>query len=107
MKIKIIDEMNDRYLSDIMNESNTVYVKPGVYAMSTRKIESLIKIAELQKYYQCNPVRFISDFFGIELIDAQAWIVQRSWNCPNVLVVATRGLGKSAIIDLIIMSEGM
>lgn len=48
MKIKIIDEMNDRYLSDIMNESNTVYVKPGVYAMSTRKIESLIKIAELQ-----------------------------------------------------------
>ena len=91
----------------MFNSSNTVYVKPGVYAMSTRKIESLIKIAELQKYYQCNPVRFIDDFFNIELIDAQAWIVQRSWNCPNVLVVATRGLGKSTVIDLILMSKGM
>ena len=107
MKIKIVEEMNDEYLSDLVNGGNTVYVKPGIYAMSTRKIEALIKIAELQKYYQCNPVRFISDFFGIELIDAQAWIVQRSWNCPNVLVVATRGLGKSTIIDLIIMSKGM
>lgn len=105
--IKIIDDMDDSYLSEMFKSNHTVYVRPGVYAMSTRKIESLIKIAELQKYYQCNPVRFISDFFGIELLDAQAWIVQRSWNCPNVLVVATRGLGKSTVIDLILMSKGM
>lgn len=90
-KIKIVEEMNDEYLENMFTDYDTVYVKPGVYAMSTRKLESLVKIAELQRYYQCNPVRFISDFFGIELIDAQAWIVQRSWNCPNVLVVATRG----------------
>lgn len=106
-KIKIVEEMQDEYLADMFNGNNTIYVKPGIYAMSTRKIESLIKIAELQKYYQCNPVRFIDDFFNIELIDAQAWIVQRSWNCPNVLVVATRGLGKSTVIDLILMSKGM
>lgn len=106
-KIKIVEEMHDEYLASMFNNNNVIYVKPGVYAMSTRKLESLIKIAELQKYYQCNPVKFISDFFGIELIDAQAWIVQRSWNCPNVLVVATRGWGKSTIIDLIIMSKGM
>ena len=105
--IKIIEDMDDSYLSEMFKSNHTVYVRPGVYAMSTRKIESLIKIAELQKYYQCNPVRFISDFFGIELLDAQAWIVQRSWNCPNVLVVATRGLGKSTVIDLILMSKGM
>lgn len=106
-KIKIVEEMQDEYLEEMFSGNNTIYVKPGVYAMSTRKIESLIKIAELQKYYQCNPVRFIDDFFNIELIDAQAWIVQRSWNCPNVLVVATRGLGKSTVIDLILMSKGM
>ena len=106
-KIKIVEEMTDEYLSDMFSDNNIIYVKPGVYALSSRKIESLIKIAELQKYYQCNPVRFINDFFNIELIDAQAWIVQRSWNCPNVLVVATRGLGKSTVIDLILMSKGM
>ena len=105
-KIKIVSDMQDEYIGSVF-DNNAVYVKPGVYAMSSRKIESLIKISELQKYYQCNPVRFISDFFGIELIDAQAWIVQRSWNCPNVLVVATRGLGKSTVIDLILMSKGM
>lgn len=106
-KIKIVEEMHDEYLADMFNGRNTIYVKPGIYAMSTRKIESLMKIAELQKYYQCNPVKFIDDFFNIELIDAQAWIVQRSWNCPNVLVVATRGLGKSTVIDLILMAKGM
>lgn len=106
-KIKIINEIQDEDLYKMFNDDNVVYVKPGVYAMSSRKIESLIKIAVIQKYYQCNPVRFINDFFNIELIDAQAWIVQRSWNCPNVLVVATRGLGKSTVIDLILMSKGM
>ena len=88
-------------------QENTIYVKPGVYTLSSRKLESLIKIAELQKYYQCNPVRFINDFFNIELLDAQAWIIQRSWTCPNVLLVCTRGFGKSTIIDIMIMAKDM
>lgn len=88
-------------------QDKTIYIKPQEHSLSTRKLEGLIKIANLQKYYQCNPVRFINDFFGIELLDVQAWIVQRAWNCPNVLVVATRGLGKSTIIDLTLMAKGM
>ena len=88
-------------------QGKTIYVKPGVYAMSQRKIEGLIKIANVQKYYQCNPVRFINDFFGIELLDAQAWVIQRSWTCPNVLLVCTRGFGKSTIIDIMIMAKDM
>lgn len=88
-------------------QGKIIFVKPGVYAMSSRKIEGLVKIANLQKYYQCNPVRFINDFFNIELLDAQAWIIQRSWNCPNVLLVCTRGFGKSTIIDIMIMAKDM
>ena len=88
-------------------QENTIYVKPGIYALSSRKLESLIKIAELQKYYQCNPVKFINDFFNIELLDAQAWIIQRSWTCPNVLLVCTRGFGKSTVIDIMIMAKDM
>ena len=96
------------YFTELKNnciQGDTIYVQPGTYSLSTRKIESFKKIAYLQKYYQCNPVRFINDFFGIQLLDAQAWIVQRSWNCPNVMVLATRGIGKSTIIDLIIMAK--
>ena len=106
-KFKIVEDIEDSELSSIFNDEYTVFVKPGSYAMSTRKLESLIYIAKLQKYYQCNPVRFIDDFFNIELLDAQAYVVQRTWNCPNVLVLASRGFGKSTVIDLILMSKDM
>lgn len=67
-KIKIVEDMHDEYLENMFTDYDTVYVKPGVYAMSTRKLESLVKIAELQRYYQCNPVRFISDFLVLNLL---------------------------------------
>ena len=107
-KFQIIENIEeDEDLLSMFSADNVVYVKPGVYAMSTRKLESLIKIAYIQKYYQCNPVRFIDNFFNIELLDAQAYIVQRTWNCPNVLVLASRGFGKSTVIDLIVMAKDM
>lgn len=106
-KFKIVERIKDDWLNSIFDDEYTVYVKPGSYAMSTRKLESLIYIAKIQKYYQCNPVRFIDDFFNIELLDAQAYVVQRTWNCPNVLVLASRGFGKSTVIDLILMSKDM
>lgn len=104
---KIVDEIKDEWLDTIFDDDSVIYVKPGNYAMSTRKLESLLYIAKLQRYYQCNPVRFINDFFNIELLDAQAYIVQRTWNCPNVLVLASRGFGKSTVIDLILMAKDM
>ena len=84
-----------------------IFVKPIDYPMSTRKIESLMTIAEMQKYFQCNPVRFIDIMFNIELLDGQALMVMKSWNCPNVLDVCTRGYGKSTVIDLELMSKDM
>jgi len=111
--------IHPKYLKDISSgvqvveftnqavQTNKVYVKPGIYAMSNRKVESLIRIAEVQKYYQCNPVRFISDWFGIELLDVQAWIITRSWTCGHVLIVASRGIGKSTVIDLMLMAKDM
>ena len=103
----ITDSLDMIKYDDQCIQEDIIYVKPGTYAMSSRKIESLVKIAYMQKYYQCNPVRFINDFFNIELLDAQAWIVQQSWTCPNVLLVCSRGFGKSTLIDIIIMSKDM
>ena len=107
IRFKIVDEIKDEWLATLFDDDSVVYVKPGIYAMSTRKLEALFYIAKLQKYYQCNPVKFINDFFNIELLDAQAYIVQRTWNCPNVLVLASRGFGKSTVIDLILMAKDM
>ena len=101
---------NDLYLEEIYNlclQGDIIYVKPGQYVLSNTKIQMLTRIAEMQKYYQQNPVRFIKDFFNIELLDAQAWIVQQSWTCPNVLLTCSRGFGKSTLIDLILMAKDM
>lgn len=84
-----------------------IFVKPITYPMSSRKIESLLEISKMQKYFQCNPIKFIDVMFNIEPLDSQALIIQKTWICPNSLIVATRGLGKSTIIDLSIMSKGM
>ena len=107
IKFKIVDSIADEELTSIFDDTTTVYVRPGVYAMSDRKLESLINIAWIQKYYQCNPVRFIDDFFNITLLDAQAYIVARTWNCPNVMVLASRAFGKSTVIDLMLMAKDM
>ena len=104
---KIVKDIDAEDLMSMFEDETIVYVKPSVYAMSERKLESLINIAKIQKYYQCNPVRFIEDFFNITLLDAQAFIVQRTWNCPNVLVLASRAFGKSTVIDLILMAKDM
>ena len=108
----MVSNMKDEKLINISLNNECIqgfdiYVKPGVYALSSKKLESLKRIAWLQKYYQCNPVRFIDDFFNIELIDVQAWILQQAWTCPNVLLVMTRGAGKSTLIDLFIMAKDM
>jgi hypothetical protein len=82
-----------------------IYVKPVNYPLSQRKIESLLEIAKMQKYFQCNPVQWIDTMYNIELIDSQALMVERSWICPHFLAVCTRGLGKTTIIDLELMAK--
>lgn len=84
-----------------------IFVRPINYPMSNRKIEALLEIAKMQKYFQCNPVRMIDTMFNIELLDSQALAIQKTWICPNSLLVCTRGWGKSTVIDLSIMAKGM
>lgn len=84
-----------------------IFIKPINYPLSSRKIEALLEIANMQKYFQCNPVKMIDIMFNIELLDSQALAVQKTWICPNALLVCTRGWGKSTVIDLSLMAKGM
>lgn len=84
-----------------------IFVKPIDYPMSTKKIESLLEIAKIQKYFQCNPVAAIDILFNIELMDSQALAVERIWFTENCLLVCTRGWGKSTVIDLTTMAKDM
>lgn len=68
-----------------------IFVKPIDYPMSTKKIESLLEISKIQKYFQCNPVAAIDRFFNIELLDSQSLAVEYMWFIENILLCCTRG----------------
>lgn len=85
----------------------SVFVKPTERNMSQRKLENMKRMAEIKKYYQNNPVLFVKDFFGVEMLDAQAYIFTRTWNTPKSLWVCSRGLGKSTMTCLLLMAKGM
>lgn len=98
------DNIDFAYDKDFFKDYG-IYVKPINYPLSQRKIESLLEIAKMQKYFQCNPVQWIDIMYNIELIDSQALVVQRSWIVPHFLAVCTRGWGKSTVIDLELMAK--
>ena len=82
-----------------------VFVKPIDYPLSQRKLDGLLAIGEMQRYFQCNPLKWIDIMYNIEMIDAQALLIQRAWNCPNVLACCSRGIGKSTSIDIMTMAK--
>ena len=82
-----------------------VFVKPIDYPMSQRKLDSLLVISEMQRYFQCNPLKWIDLMYNIEMLDAQALLIQRAWNCQNVLACCSRGIGKSTCIDIMTMAK--
>lgn len=104
MSLILPSDMELAYDKDFF-EDYGVYVKPINYPLSERKIESLLEIAKMQKFFQCNPVKWIDLMYNIELIDSQALVVQRSWTVPHFLAVCTRGWGKSTVIDLELMAK--
>ena len=63
-KFKIVEHIEDDWLKSIFDDEYTVYVKPGVYAMSTRKLEALIYIAKLQKRAASKLDKFIIDLYS-------------------------------------------
>lgn len=84
-----------------------VYTKPQDFLYSQRRIEAFRKIGLIRNYYLRNPIRFIDDFFNIELLDYQAYTIARSWTTPNVVDLWSRGAGKSTTCDLFIMARQM
>ena len=103
-QMNLPSDMNLPYDKDFYKDYG-IFVKPINYPMSTRKIESLLEISKMQKYFQCNPLRWIDLMYNMEMLDCQALIIQRAWNCPNILVTASRGIGKSTTIDVLLMSK--
>ena len=75
--------------------------------MSNKKLDTFKHLAQLRLYYQKNPVKFIEDFFKIQLVDSQAYLFQMAWTKPYVLILASRAFGKSMWMVLFAMAKQM
>lgn len=84
-----------------------IYERPPALLMTHKQLEGFIKLQQQRDYYQQNPTKFVEDFFQIQLIDSQAYLFQMAWITPRVIILASRGYGKSLFIDLFIMTKQM
>ena len=88
-------------------DHNNIYTPKIELPLSQRKIESYERIARLRNFYQQNPVIFIKDFFNIQLLDSQAWLITSVWDKQQSIILASRAYGKSFLVVLIDMAKQM
>ena len=72
-----------------------------------RKLMQYLKDAETVKFLRRNPVIACELLLGIKLIDAQAWMLQESWNKPYILWNCSRNFGKSFLGAIFMMLKAM
>ena len=68
-------------------------------AMSQRKIDGYLKLAEIINYGRKFPVRFVERFFGLDLLDFQKYVFLKSWYTPNCVWCMGRSSGKALSLD--------
>lgn len=85
----------------------TYFIKPTELIMAQRKMEGLLKLAEIKAWGLRNPTKFMERFIGVELLDVQNYVIMNSWNKMYALWLATRNMGKSTLLALYYMVRGM
>lgn len=96
-----------RDILGIQNHHDDIFVPHRDYPISNKKLEGFLRLSEERDYYQKNPVKFYEDFFRIQLLDSQAYLMQAAWPTKNVVVCASRAWGKSLWIVLFAMGKQM
>lgn len=99
-----MNDIEEYIFKDLKIQYDTIYIHPNAGNLTDRKRKFFAWIAQVQKYYQRNPVRFIQDAFGCYPFDAQKLIIQAAWVTPNVLLNCTRGFGKALDEDTPILT---
>lgn len=111
----IDDELADRcvygreFVKQLLysNGYQSLYVPKQNYAMSTKKVQGLKRLGKYRTYYQENPVKFVYDFFQIQLLDSQAYLFMSAWTAREALILGSRAYGKSFWAMLFVMTKQM
>lgn len=84
-----------------------IYVKPTELDISRRKYEGYQKLAEIKQWGLRYPTRFMKEFLGVELLDAQEYVFMNSWTKPFALWLESRASGKTTMLALFAMVRGL
>ena len=94
--------------SGIMIPKNyEIYVRPTEFQISERKLEGYKKLAEIRQFGIKYPTKFMKEFIGVELLDAQEYTFMNSWTKPFVLWLESRAAGKTTLLALFSMVKGL
>lgn len=74
-----------------------IYKPMSSKELSQRKIEEYSKMAKIVQWGRKNPVKFCEVFFGLKLIDYQAYCFMRTWSVQYALWAECRGAGKDTL----------
>lgn len=69
--------------------------------------ETFEKYCQILQWGRRHPTRFIEDFFNMELLDHQKWILMSSWCPANTVWVCSRSSGKSFLVSPFMMSRAL
>lgn len=82
-----------------------IYTPMSTKELSQRKIEEYEKMSKIINWGRCNPVKFCETFFGLKLIDYQAYCFMRTWAVQYALWAECRGAGKDTLAAAYFMTR--
>lgn len=75
--------------------------------ISQRKLEGYLKLAKIINWGRQNPVLFVRDFFGIDMLDYQKYVFMNSWYTQFCLWLMGRSSGKTTLAAPFIMAKSL
>jgi len=82
-----------------------IYKPMSSKELSQRKIEEYSKMARIVQWGRKCPVKFCETFFGLKLIDYQAYCFMRTWIVQYALWAECRGAGKDTLAAAYFMTR--
>lgn len=82
-----------------------IYKPMSSKELSQRKIEEYSKMSRIVQWGRKNPVKFCEIFFGLKLIDYQAYCFMRTWIVQYALWAECRGAGKDTLAAAYFMTR--
>ncbi|MDD4778995.1 MAG: terminase [Tissierellia bacterium] len=76
-------------------------------AMSQRKIDGYLKLAEIINWGRMYPIRFVERFLGLDLLDYQKYVLLKSWYTPYCVWCMGRSSGKTTLGSPFLMTKSL